>query len=533
MSKPDILIRGGEVIDGSGAPSVAADIAIAGGRITAIAPKIAGEAGRVIDARGLVVAPGFIDIKTHSDWTLPLNPKAESKIRQGVTTEVIGHCGYSCAPVLPGKAGMLRDYLSPSAPWITFVDQSYADYLGGFPATSTNLVPLVGHNTLRLMVMGLANRQASSDELEAMATLLTQSLDAGAYGLSTGLFTPPGAFAATDEVIALAKIAKAKGGRYFTHLRDEANAVFDALEEAITVGREAGVHVQVVHMKLSGLDNWGRADEMLGRIETARAQGIAIDCDQYPYTAASNPLKNLLPRWVQSDDLGEMMARLADSANRARIREEIAREGLNNFGRIKDWDAIRISVSPNTPQFAGKLMSALAAERGADPIDRVCDYLIEDRCATRVLVDSISEDDIQTMIRSPHVCVGSDGNCVAPYGTTGQGRPHPRFYGTFPRILGHYCRDLHLIDLPRAIWKMTGLSAQALGFTDRGLLKPGYAADVTIFDPAEFAERATYDDPHQYPAGHATTVLVNGAVTVDHADHTGALAGKLIKRRPA
>ena len=210
MSKPDILIRGGEVIDGSGAPSMPADIAISDGRIAAIAPKIEGAAGRVIDARGLVVAPGFIDIKTHSDWSLPINPKAESKIRQGVTTEVIGHCGYSCAPVLPGKAGILRDYLSPSAPWISFVDQSYADYLGAFPATSTNLVPLVGHNTLRLMVMGLANRKASSEELEAMAVLLAQSLDAGAYGLSTGLFTPPGAFAATEEVIALAKIVKAK-----------------------------------------------------------------------------------------------------------------------------------------------------------------------------------------------------------------------------------------------------------------------------------------------------------------------------------
>jgi N-acyl-D-amino-acid deacylase len=225
-----------------------------------------------------------------------------------------------------------------------------------------------------------------------------------------------------------------------------------------------------------------------------------------------------------------MMARLADPANRARIRQEIAISGLNNFGRIKNWEAIRISVSPNTPQFAGKFMSALAEERGADPVDRACDYLIEDKCATRVLVDSISEDDIQAMIRSPHVSVGSDGNCVAPYGTTGQGRPHPRFYGTFPRILGHYCRDLKLVDLPRAIWKMTGLSARSLGFTDRGLLKPGYAADVTIFDPTEFAERATYDNPHQYPAGKATTVLVNGIVTVDHADHTGALAGKLIRR---
>jgi N-acyl-D-aspartate/D-glutamate deacylase len=530
MSKADIVIRGGTVIDGTAAPAVEADVAIEAGRITAIAPKIETDAARVIDARGLVVAPGFIDIKTHSDWTLPLNVKAESKIRQGVTTEVIGHCGYSCAPVLPGKAALLRDYLSPSAPWLTFIDQSYADYLGGFPTTSTNVVPLVGHNTLRLMVMGLANRRASSDELDAMARLLDVSLDAGAYGFSTGLFTPPGAFAATDEIVALAKIVKAKGGRYFTHLRDEANAVFDALDEAIQVGREAGVHVQVVHLKLSGLDNWGRADEMLARFDAARTTGVAIDCDQYPYTAASNPLKNLLPRWVQSDDLVEMQTRLADPANRARIKGEIAAAGLNNFGRIKDWDAIRISVSPNTPQFAGKTMLELARADGVDPVDRACDYLIEDKCATRVLVDSISEDDIQTMIRSPQVCVGSDGNCVAPYGTTGQGRPHPRFYGTFPRILGHYCRNLHLIDLPRAIWKMTGLSARALGFTDRGVLRPGYAADVTIFDPADFAERATYADPHQYPAGHATTVLVNGAVTVDHADHTGALAGKLLRR---
>ena len=533
MAKVDILIRGGAVIDGSGAPALEADVAIAGGRIAAIAPTLEVDAARVIDARGLVVAPGFIDIKTHSDWTLPLNPKAESKIRQGVTTEVIGHCGYSCAPVLPGKAALLRDYLSPSAPWLTFTDKSYAAYLGGLPATSTNLVPLVGHNTLRLMVMGLANRRATSDELEAMASLLTQSLDAGAYGLSTGLFTPPGAFAATDEIVALAKIVATKGGRYFTHLRDEANQVFEALDEAIRVGREAQVHVQVVHLKLSGLDNWGRAGEMLQRFDAARTTGVAIDCDQYPYTAASNPLKNLLPRWVQSDDLGKMQARLADPANRARIRQEIEAQGLNNFGRIKDWEAIRISVSPNTPQFAGRTVADLARAAGADPVDRLCDYLIADKCATRVLVDSISEDDIRTMIRSPHVCVGSDGNCVAPYGTTGQGKPHPRFYGTFPRILGHYCRDLKLIDLPRAIWKMTGASAKALGFSDRGLLKPGYAADVTLFDPAEFAERATYAEPHQYPAGTATTVLVNGAVTVDHAEHTGALNGRLIRRAAA
>jgi N-acyl-D-aspartate/D-glutamate deacylase len=530
MSGADILIRGGQVIDGTGAAAIEADIAIADGRIAAIGPKLAGEATRIIDARGQVVAPGFIDIKTHSDWTLPLNPKAESKVRQGVTTEVIGHCGYSCAPALPGKAGVLKDYLSPSAPWLTFVDQSFGDYLDGFPATSTNVVPLVGHNTVRLMVMGLANRAATNDELAQMAALIEASLDAGANGLSTGLFTAPGAFASTEEVVALAKIARRKGGLYFTHLRDEANQVFDALDEAIRVGSEAGIHVQVVHMKLSGLDNWGRANDLLDRIADARSRGVAIDCDQYPYTAASNPLKNLLPRWVQSDKIEEMQARLGDPQNRARIREEIARAGLNNFGRIKDWDAIRISVSPNQAQYAGRTIAEIAAERQIDGLDCVCDYLIADKCATRVLVDSISEDDIRTMIQSPMVCVGSDGNCVAPHGITGQGMPHPRFYGTFPRIIGHYCEELHLIDLPRAIRKMTGASAKALGFTDRGLLRPGYAADVTIFDPAEFRERATYQKPHQFPAGQSTTVLVNGVVTVDRAEHTGALAGKLLRR---
>lgn len=530
MSKADILIRGGALIDGSGAAAVDADLAIVDGRIAQIAPKLAVDATRVIDARGMVVAPGFIDIKTHSDWTLPLNPKAESKIRQGVTTEVIGHCGYSCAPSLPGKASILRDYLSPSAPWLTFIDQSFRDYLDGFPATSTNLVPLVGHNTVRLMVMGLANRAATSDELGRMAALIEEALAAGANGMSTGLFTPPGAFAATEEIVALAKLVKRKGGLYFTHLRDEANHVFGAVDEAIRIGSEADIHVQIVHLKLSGLDNWGRANEMLDHIAAARARGVAIDCDQYPYTAASNPLKNLLPRWVQSDRIEEMIARLGSAENRARMRQEIAAEGLNNFGRIKDWSAIRISVSPHQSQFAGRTIAELAQERGIDGLDCACDYLIADRCATRVLVDSISEDDIQTLIKSPMVCVGSDGNCVAPYGVTGQGRPHPRFYGTFPRILGHYCQELHLIDLPLAIWKMTGASAKALGFKDRGLLKPGYAADVTIFDPKEFGERATYQEPHQYPAGATTTVLVNGIVTVDHAEHTGALAGRLLRR---
>ena len=239
--------------------------------------------------------------------------------------------------------------------------------------------------------------------------------------------------------------------------------VFDALDEAIGIGADAGVHVQVVHVKLSGLDNWGRAGALLARLEAARAGGVRIDCDQYPYTAASNPLKNLLPPWVQSDDVEEMIVRLADPAARARIRTEIAAAGLTNFGRIPDWDAIRISVSPHRQHFAGRTIADIAREEGAEAIDCVCDYLIADRCATRVLVTSIGEEDVRTLIRSPEVCVGSDGNCVAPYGITGQGKPHPRFYGTFPRILGHYVRELGLVPLPVAIHKMTGAPATALG----------------------------------------------------------------------
>jgi N-acyl-D-amino-acid deacylase len=530
----DILIRGGAVIDGSGAASVEADVAIAGDRIAAVG----GDAGtwraaRVIDAGGLVVAPGFIDIKTHSDFTLPINPLAESKIRQGVTTEVIGHCGFSVAPALPGRVGMLRDYLSASAPWIDFRETSFADYLDTFPPTSTNVGALVGHNTLRLMVMGLAARAAREDELGAMAALLEEALAAGALGLSTGLFTPPGRYAPTAEIVALAHVLRRHGGGYFTHLRDESAGVFEALDEAIGIGAAAGVHVQVVHVKLSGLDNWGRAGALLAALETARGRGVRIDCDQYPYTAASNPLKNLLPPWVQSDEVEEMMARLADPAARARIRTAIAETGLNNFGRIPDWDAIRISVSPHRPHYAGRTIAEIAREEGTEAVDCVCDYLIADRCATRVLVTSIGEEDVRTLIRSPAVCVGSDGNCVAPYGITGQGKPHPRFYGTFPRILGHYVRDLGLVPLPVAIHKMTGAPARALGLKERGLLRAGWFADVTIFDPGEFAERASYEDPHQYPASLATTVIVNGAVTVARAEHTGVRAGRLLRRQGA
>ena len=525
----DILIRGGEVIDGSGAPARHADVAIVDGCISAIVERYTGHAHREIDAAGWVVAPGFIDIHTHSDFTLPLNPRAESKIRQGVTTEVLGNCGFSAAPALPGRVEMLRDYLGASAPWLEFRETSFADYLNTFPATAVNTIMQVGHNTLRLMAMGMENRAPATDELAVMQRLLAEAVDAGALGLSSGLFTAPGTYARPEEMMALGHVLKRHGGAYSSHVRDEANHVFEAVDEAIAVGETCGIHVQIAHLKLSGMDNWGGAAKLLDRIDAAKHRGVRIDCDQYPYTAGSNPLRNLLPSWVQEGGMERMLQRLGEPAARERIRTEIAAHGLNNFGRIPSWDAVRIAISPRQPEFAGRTIADIARARAADPLDTVCEYLIADRGHTRIVVESMSEEDVQEIVRSESVLVGSDGTSLAPYGTTSQGKPHPRFYGTFPRVLGRYVRDLGLLSLPKGVYKMTGGSAAALGLRDRGLLREGYRADVSIFDPQTIADRATYEDPHRYAAG-ILTVIVNGVVVIDAGEHTGALPGQVLRR---
>ena len=526
----DILIKGGLVFDGADRPGVKADVLVSDGLIAKIAPSISEKAARVIDADGLAVAPGFIDIKTHSDFTLPINPKAESKLRQGVTTEIIGHCGFSVAPVLPGKVELLRDYLSPSAPWLPFRELSFPDYLDTFPATALNPGMLVGHNTLRLMVMGMDQRAPTPAELDAMIALLEEGLNAGALGLSSGLFTSPGSYAAPEEMIALCNVVKRHNGGYFTHIRDESNKVIEAVEEAIHIAETCKIHVEIVHFKCSGMDNWGKATRCLQMIADAKARGVDVDCDSHPYTAGSNPLKNLMPQWVQAGGVPAMLERLKLKETRDRIRTDIERDGLNNWGRIPNWDCVQISITPNLPQYAGRTIADLANERGDDPIDVVCDYMIEDKGATRVLVISISEDDIRAIVKSPQALVGSDGNCVADYGITSQGMPHPRFYGTFPRILGHYVHELGVIPIERAIHKMTGLTAKALRLKDRGLLKEGYRADIVMFDPADFKDQATYADPHRYPTGTRTTVLVNGEVVIENATHTGALPGQVLRR---
>ena len=527
----DLAIRGGVVVDGTGAPGHEADVVVRDGRVVAVEAGSTGPARRVIDARGQVVAPGFIDIHTHSDFTLPLNPRAEGKIRQGVTTEVVGNCGFSVAPALPGKAALLGEYLAASAPWLDFEETTFARYLDTFPPVSVNTVMQVGHNTLRLMTVGMERRAATAGELAEMARLLEEALDAGALGLSSGLFTAPGNYAGAEEILALARVLRRREAAYASHIRDEANQVVPAVREAIAVAEATGIHVQIAHLKLSGTDNWGGAAALLGEIAAARRRGLRVDCDQYPYDTGTNPLRNLLPAWVQEGGVPAMLARLGQPDVRAQIRADIARNGLNNFGAIPSWDAVRVAVSPHLPEHAGQTLGEIARRRGVDALDAVCDYIVADRGHTRILVCSMAEADVREIAGTPWVLVGSDGNALAPYGITSQGKPHPRYYGTFARVLGHCARELGLLTLPQAVHKMTGGAAAALGLADRGVLRPGAAADVTVFDPATIAERATYDDPHRYAAG-VSTVVVNGTVVIDGGDHTGALPGRVLRFGP-
>src|SRR5262249_55298541 len=371
----DLVIRRGHVIDGSGASGREADVAVLDGRITAVEPRSARPARRVIDARGQVVAPGFIDIHTHSDFTLPLNPPAESKIRQGVTLEVVGNCGFSVAPVLPGHAQVQREYLASSAPWLEVRDSTFAEYVAAFPATPVNVILQVGHNTLRLMTAGLENHPVTAVELCAMERMLEEALTAGAWGLSSGLFTAPGNFADAAEIHALARVLRRHGAAYSTHMRDESDHIFEAVQEAIAVAETTGVHVQIAHLKLSGVNNRGGAHRLRAGTAGAGGRGLPVASAASPYDPPTNPLRTLLPRWVMEGGIPAMLERLRVRDVRARIRGEIARSGLTNFGRIPSWDVVRVAISPQMPENAGRTLADIARSRSADPIDAVADYL--------------------------------------------------------------------------------------------------------------------------------------------------------------
>ncbi len=534
----DLVIQGGRVIDGTGNPWFRADVGLAGGdaggKIAAVGDLSAAEAKATIDATGLVVCPGFIDIHTHSDWTLLANPRAESMVRQGVTTQVTGNCGFSSAPgAREGKPE-----------WRT-VDQ-YLDQLCTM-GVSTNVAALIGHGQVRESVLGSADRAPSDEELAEMKRLVARAMEDGAYGLSTGLAYAPGLFSDLDELVELAQIVAAHGGIYTTHIRDESSqrAWKRSVQEAIQIGEQAGLPVQISHLE-SHYPNWGGEGEVLALLEEARARGLDVSCEIPPYVCGATALTTILPNWAHEGGPAEIVRRLRDPGERERIRQFVLTQRDQQASppptMLADGlgDRIWLASSPGSPDLVGVSLAEIGELWGTDPIDAAFDLIVKDEAATHIVVEQHNEEDIRKLVRHPLSMIVSDGSAYAPYGALGEERPHPRSYGVFPLVYRKYVRGETRPEEPReigakvltlqdAVRKMTSYPAQKLGLRDRGLVREGMWADLVVLDPSTVEDRATYQAPHQYPRG-IPYVLVNGTLVVERGEHTGALPGKVLRK---
>jgi N-acyl-D-amino-acid deacylase len=528
----DFLIQRAQVVDGSGAPPFIADIVIHGDTIAQVGTVGSPQARVMIDGTGLTVAPGFIDLHTHSDYTLLVNPLAESKVHQGITTEVIGNCGTSPAPLgdeaYPIIRARMRQEYQLDVSWRTL-----AGYLQRLATSgiAVNVVPIVGHGTIRSAVMGYAQRPPTTSESTHMQALIAEAMAEGAFGLSTGLVYAPGCYADTDEIVELAKVVRQAGGMYFSHIRGESDTVLDAAQEAITVGERAGVAVQISHLKTAGRENWDKTPTLLDLLDQANARGLDVTGDMYPYTAGATSLGALLPPWAHEGGLAKLLPRLRDAHIRARIRQDIEQglDGWWNPARAAGWAGVQISRAQQHRSYQGRCLSDIAALRQQDPLEAALDILLAEEGNAGVVLFMMGEAQVQTILQHHRVMIGSDAGATAPYGVLGQGHPHPRAYGTFPRILGTYVRERGVMSLEEAIFRMTGLTAWRLGLSDRGLVRPGYKADLVLFDAQHIADQATYDRPHAYPTG-IRWVLVNGQVILHDGERLPVLPGRVLLR---
>lgn len=531
----DILVKNGTFIDGTGAPRRKADLAIDGTRVAGVYGPSEGKGALVLDAEGMVVCPGFIDIHTHSDLYLLSCPLAESKIRQGVTTELLGNCGGSAAPLV----GPARKATQASAKdlWVDVTWSTMDEYLLRMAdvRTSVNVATLVGAETLRHGVIGAEDREPTSDEMDEMNRLLSDSMLEGAFGLSSGLIYAPGCFAKTEELIALAKTVAASDGLYASHIRGEGRTLVEAVAEAIRIGRESGCRVQVSHHKACGERNWGLVSKTLPMMEEARAEGVDVAFDVYPYTASSTALDTILPPWAREGGKETELGRLRDPQTCARIKKELLDPdtGWENTVAEDGWSNIVMLgfKKDANKRFENRSVQSVADELAKDPADLALDLLVDEGLGVGAVFHEISEDDVRTVISHPLAMVGSDGDSEAPYGPTGSSPTHPRSYGTFPRALRRYSIDSGPMTLEEAVNKMTARPAERMGLGDRGVLAKGMAADVVVFDPARVRDVATYEDSHRYPEG-IIHVLVNGLLTVEDSEHTKERAGQVLRHRP-
>lgn len=531
----DLLIRGATLHDGTGRPGRQADVAIDGERIATVGPD-AGNAGarRVLDAGGLVLAPGFIDMHSHADFTLLSYPGALNSLTQGVTSEVVGNCGYSPAPLSPDpvRAEAHRVTCHGLGPDLDWGWRTWGEYLDRLDAArpAVNALPLVGHGAVRAAVVGPDDRPATPVELAAMAAEVETALGGGAWGFSTGLVYPPGSFAGTEEIVAVAAPLRAHDALYASHIRSEAGGLLDAVAEAISIGRAHGVRVQISHLKALGRHNHGRARDAVARIAEARAQGVRVTADAYPYAAGATFLSQVLPHWVHDGGTNELLARIAAAEVRARIRREIE-TGLPGWSNYVDgaggWGGIRIAacVDPRNRDLEGGLVDRLAVRLGRDPLDVVCDALLLDRGATLMIAHFMADADVDEVYRAPFTAVGSDQLGVLAPDT----RVHPRAYGTFARLVGPWVRERGLLDLATAIHRATGLAASILGLADRGTVVPGAIADLVLFDPARLADRSTYEEPTHLATG-VEAVWLAGRTAIEGGVVRDPRLGRVVRR---
>jgi N-acyl-D-amino-acid deacylase len=529
-----LLIRNGTVIDGSGSARARADVAIAGDRIAAIAPQLPVNAERTIDATGLIVVPGFIDIHSHSDFFYEQCPSAESKIRQGVTTEVVGMCSFSPAPVVPESRHQVELAANALGATLEVRWTSFKEYLDALERAkpSINVVHFVGHGPIRYAGMGGEDRAPTTAELDRMKSLLAEAIDAGAFGLSSGLVYAPSAFAETEELIALCRSMSERGGRYFTHMRGEAHTLLDSVSEAVRIAEEGSVALQIAHLKSVGRENWPLFGRALELIDAARRRGIDATADVYPYAASSTFLSALLPQWVHDGGIAKFLERISDPI----IRERVVAEHSRPQGRWQTaqgnigWDEIMIATCPS-PSVEGLSLVELAEQRRKPPADAMLDLLTEHDAAVSVVMFSQAESNVRKALGQPYVMIGSDSLGLSSGPGPHKGRPHPRMYGTFPRVLGRYVRE-GLFSHEQAVAKMTGQPAAKLGLRRRGLVREDYFADLALFDPENVRDEATFEQPHRYPSG-IPYVTVNGNLVVDGAQFSARPAGRILGRGSA
>ena len=531
----DTVIRQARVVDGSGRPSYIADIGMADSVISALAPKLSVKhARRIIDADGLVAAPGFIDSHSHDDVYLLADPNGAAKIRQGITTVIIGNCGFSIAPILPENQSQAMASLAiiGANHLPRKLDQGwrFSQFLDILEQVqpAINVVPLVGHGTLRIAAMGIDNRPADFEDRLRMRDLLEEAMRAGAFGLSSGLVYVPGVFANTDELIDLARVTAANGGLYTTHMRSEADQVMDAIDEALEIGRQAQLPVHISHHKVMGRKNWGRSQETLEYLQKARVEGMRVTCDVYPYTAGSTSLASALPPSLQAEGPEVFAEKLKNQIVRSEIRKIIENEtsgDWENLIYVDTFEGMVLARAPRNPQYCGRSIADIAEKERRDPYDVFFDLVVEEKMDAVIVEFMMQEDDVIRILKSPFSMVATDG--LPGFGSD---MFHPRFTGAFPRVLGRYVREKQCLTLEQAVWKMTGLPADTFGLNRKGYLAINYDADIVLFDPSTITDQGTYESPDLKPMG-IRNVWVNGRLSLSDNLASSKRWGRVLRRR--